>query len=394
MYKFMTEEQLQISSIEDLKMLHLYQLGGNDALAVYYGVNKQINLCSMDANYHFLIQKIISLYSQCEHKDDIIIDEATKRLFDSAIDKNCHTSFFNRIGKAFLDKEGSISPKFASEGVLRDTMLPMIKYYLGQLFQMWNYGLTFEPDTYGWHRNCVLKAKRDGETLLFPIKCFFFPDNRCRISVGNFLKETCNIAFEVSYREDRLYIYFDSNEFALVGESHFACKENNVKAYTTIRVNDQVVYHMDEPVEQITVSHTDYASLTERKHLWEESEINWEHTMVYKLPWGGFLLSGAIITESDLQKRTDKDIIYLEEYREKISLRQFSHSLVENPADGLKLRTDGAVLRKLYYGRTTKEVETLFLPVGYYSGWDYKEFLENKYFYSEMEEEKQWQQKQ
>ena len=106
------------------------------------------------------------------------------------------------------------------------------------------------------------------------------------------------------------------------------------------------------------------------------------------------LLSGAIITESDLQKRTDKDIIYLEEYREKISLRQFSHSLVENPADGLKLRTDGAVLRKLYYGRTTKEVETLFLPVGYYSGWDYKEFLENKYFYSEMEEEKQWQQKQ
>ena len=78
MYRFMSKEEIEIEQISDLKMLHLYQLGGSDALAVCYGNDKQINLCAMDTNYTLLMERALTLYSQCEDKDSIIIDENTK----------------------------------------------------------------------------------------------------------------------------------------------------------------------------------------------------------------------------------------------------------------------------------------------------------------------------
>ena len=116
-------------------------------------------------------------------------------------------------------------------------------------------------------------------------------------------------------------------------------------------------------------------------------EEKFSQVTVCKLPWGGYLISHSLETVKEQLKRTDFNIMYIELYRKKMTLRQYSHSLVENLSDGLKLRTDGAVMRKLYYGDRKKEVETLFMPVGYYSGWDYKEYLEDKYFYHEMEEQ-------
>ena len=128
MYRFMSEEELEIRQISDLKMIHFYRLGGNDALAVHYGNNKQINLCSMDANYQLLMERVLSLYSQCEDKKSIVIEAASQKLLEQAMEgARSHTSFFQRVGKKYVDMETSSSPLFASDGVLRETLLPLLK---------------------------------------------------------------------------------------------------------------------------------------------------------------------------------------------------------------------------------------------------------------------------
>jgi hypothetical protein len=103
-----------------------------------------------------------------------------------------------------------------------------------------------------------------------------------------------------------------------------------------------------------------------------------KQAVVYKLPWGGIAICRALDASDTNHIRTDYDMIYVEEYGTKLALRQFSYSLIENKTDGLKLRTNGAIMRKLYYGDKHREVETLFLPAGYYSGWDYKKYLEKR----------------
>lgn len=387
MYRFMSEEEIEIEQISDLKMLHLYQLAGNDALAVCYGNDKQINLCAMDTHYTLLMEQALSLYSQCENKEAIIIDENTKAIFEKAVEESEHyTSFFNRIGKNYLDKEGLTAPKFASEGVLRETTLPMLKYYMQQMYHMWDIPITFEKEPCGWRRNCVLKVHRKEETLILPVRMDFPKDNTCRVTVGNFLKDLSSITFEFSYRDDQLLVLFESKALNLWGESHYEMSAHQLRAYTSIMVNGQVVYRQEEPVETLTNPAEFLKELLNRQPALQESFAEQEQTTVYRLPWGGIVVCRALDASDTDYIRTDYDMIYLEEYNTKLALRQLSYSLIENKSDGLKLRTNGAIMRKLYFGDKHGEVETLFLPAGYYSGWDYKKYLEKRYFYHELED--------
>lgn len=385
MYKFMNEEEIKIGQISDLKMLHLYQLGGCDALAVYYGTNEQINLCAMDPYYDLLMKKVLTLYSQCEDKNSIIADVSTRELLNKALERNNnHTSFFNRTRQKYLNMEGSSASKFASDGVMRESLIPMLKYYLKQLYHMWDMTVSFENEPYGWHRNCVLKVKISDETLVLPVKITFVNGNECKIIIGNFIHELNPIEFDISYREDKIYILLESKDIGLFGESHFAITAGKANAFTTIRVAGQVVYHQDEPLEIIPNSE-DIKLILDRQKILTDIETDLTPAITYKLPWGGFVIFNTINTADEKLRRNDYDIIYIEEYRNKLALRQYSYSLIENITDGLKLRTDGVVMRKLYYGDRKQEVETYFMPAGYYSGWDYKEYLEGKFFYHEME---------
>lgn len=387
MYRFMSEEEIEIRQMSDLKMIHLYKLGGSDAIAVHYGDNKQLNLCAMDTNYNLLMGRVLTLYALCEDKDSILIEAAAKKMLDKAVERgSCHTSFFSRIGQKYLDKQSSLSPKFASDGVIRETLLPMLKYYLYQLYHMWNLNISFEQEPHGWHRKCIIKVRKDKETSILPIKMDFPTGNECRVTIGNFLQDLCTIEFEISYREDRLYVWFESEPYKLLGESHFEISSHKINTYTTIRVDGQVVYHQEEPVELLSGNEEILKSFSEKQIAFEDADMDFTHAAIYKLPWGGFAISKCLESEDASYKRHDYDTIYIEGYKNKLVQRQYSYSLIENKFDGLKLRTDGAVMRKLYYGSAKKEVETLFMPVGYYSGWDYKEYLEGKYFYYETEE--------
>lgn len=386
MYKFMSQEEIEIQQMSQLKMIHLYQLGGSDALAVYYGDNKQINLCAMDTYYNVLMKKVLSLYSLCENKESIIMDASTKEIFDNAMSgQDYHTGFFNRVGKKYMYMEGSLSPTFATDGVLRETLMPLLKYYLNQLYHMWDIHVEFEREPLGWRRNCVLKVRKGEEIIILPVKMDFMRGNECRIIIGNFLQALAEITFEISYREDQLYIWFESQQFSMVGESHFELLPR-VQAHTTIRVNDRVVYHQNEDFPSLLSTEECLQQISDLPALLEDAEIHISEAKIYQLPWKGLVLLSVIESVHDMLHRSDYDILYIEQYRKKRILRQFSHSLIENREDGLKLRTDGAALRKLYYGNNLENEETHFMPVGYYSGWDYKEFLEDKYFYRNREE--------
>lgn len=383
----MSEEEIEIRQISDLKMIHLYQLNGNDAIAVYYSDNKQINLCSIDDHYNLLMKQILTLYAQCEDKNSIIIEDTAKQFLNEALARDTHhTAFFNRIGKQYTNQEGTLCPRFTSDGIIRDTLLPMIRYYLQQLYQMWNSDIIFEEETVGWHRNCVLTAKTGNDTFIMPVRLTMLNDNAYKISVGNFIHNFSNLEFEIFYEEDQLHVLFENTKLELFGESYFKWDKQQPKAYTTIHIEKKVVYHQDEPVKQLTYTKEQLQVALHQKSYLLDFDTHFTHAAIYQLPWNDFIIYRNYQTQDEHVKRIDYDTIYINEYRTKLTLRHYSYSLVENKTDGLKLRTNGAIMRKLYYGNKRKEIETLFLPVGYYSGWDYREYLENKYFYHTEEE--------
>ena len=379
MYRFMDKEEIEIRQMDSLKMLHLYQLGGSDAIAVYYGDNQQINLCAMDKNYNLLMERVLTLYSQSQDRNSIIVDDAAKKLIEAAVSRDDnYTAFFHRVGRKYKDMEGFTAPRFTSDGVVRETLIPMLQYYLKELYQLWNVEVDFERGSRGWNRNCVLKLKKGADTLILPVRMDLQESNACRATIGNFLKDMNTIEFQVTYADNRQLIVFESKDMALVGENRIEIKDSKVKSVTTISVNGQTIYYMDEDLPMVEIG-AEFVNMP--KHV----DIDVANSRVYQLPWGGYVVIRVVESADEATKRTDTDTIFIEANDTKVVVRHFSYGLVENLADGLKLRTDGAIMRKLYYGDKHGELETLFLPVGYYSGWDYKEFLENKYFYESME---------
>lgn len=380
MYQFMTKQEIEIAQITHLKMIHLYQLGSSDAIAVYYDNNKQMNLCSMDEGYPALLKKVLQLYAECTDKNSIIMDSNTQALFENTLMKEVpHTSFYHRIGKHYQNMESTFSPKFASECVLRETLTPLLKYYLKQLYHMWNVTVVFEEEPLGWHRNCVFKLQKKKETLLLPIRMTPTGDNEFCVTIGNFLQDLCKLTFEISYKENLLFIRFESEEFKLFGESRFEVTFEAISAYTTIWEAGQIVYHQKEPIEYLT-------NFERHQKQFLHLNIDFTNATICRLPWGGHIMIRQLKQTGETYQRTDYDTIFWEEYRSRISLHLYSHSLVENMKDGLRLRSDGAIMNQLYYGDKRREVETHFLPAGYYSGWDYKTYLENRYFYNELED--------
>ncbi len=382
MYRFMDQEEIEIRQMSKLKMLHLYQLGGSDAIAVYYGDNQQKNLCAMDKHYNLLMERVLTLYSQCEDKNSIIVDDTAKKLIEAAVTReNNHTFFFDRIGKRYMSLQGLETPRFSSEGVIRETLMPMLMYYIKQLYGLWQVDVDFDRSTRGWHNNCVLKLKKAGETLILPVRMNLQEANACRATVGNFLQDMNNIEFQVTYSDNRQLIVFECRELALIGENRIEIQDGSLKSVTSISVNGQTVYYMDEDLPMVEIG----SQGVEFVNLPSYVEIDTANSKIYQLPWGGYVVCRLVESTDEATKRTDYDTIYIEGNDTKVVVRHFSYGMVENLKDGLKLRTDGAVMRKLYYGDKHGELETLFLPVGYYYGWDYKEFLENKYFYENVE---------
>lgn len=378
MYRYMDQEEIDIRQMDNLKMLHLYQLGGSDAIAAYYGDNQQINLCAMDKHYNLLMERVLTLYSQCEDKNSIIVDADAKALLQVAVARgDNYTNFFNRVGKRYKDMEALDAPRFAAEGVMRESMIPMLQYYLKQIYHLYSIDIDFERNTRGWHRSCVLKLKKGTDTLLLPVKMDFLEANTCTAQIGNFLQDMYTIEFQVTYSDNRQLIVFESKDMGLVGENRIQIEGKKIKSVTTISVNGQTIYYMDEELPNIDIG----AEGAEFKNLPKHADIDVANSTVYQLPWGGYIVIRLVEDANANAKRTDIDTIFIEGNDTKVAIRHYSYGLVENLKDGLKLRTDGAFMRKLYYGDKHGETETLFMPVGYYSGWDYKEYLENKYFY-------------
>lgn len=381
MYRFMEQEEIEIRQINNLKMIHLYQLGGSDAIAVYYGDNKQINLCAMDKNYNLLMERVLSLYSACDDKNSIIVEEGAKKLIEKALIRpDNHTGFFNRIGRKYMDIEGETAPRFTSDGVMREVLVPMLKFFIKQLYHLWNMDVDFDKGNRGWHRNCVLKLNNGKDTLVLPVRTAFAEDNECIVKVGNFLQDMNTLEFRITYSHDMLVIVYECRELALLGENHIRIDEEGVNSVTSINLNGDIVYYMEESVPAISMDDSE----KEKIKFYEEIDIL--NSKLYKLPWGGHVIFRKVENTDELTKRKDVDAIFVEENNTKVVIRYFSYGLVENLKDGLKLKTDGATMRRLYYGDKHKETETLFMPVGYYSGWDYKKYLENKYFYESAEE--------
>ena len=101
MFRRMTEQEIAIRKIHDLRMVAVYEfteavsggkinpLGtdpdrdGCTAVTVLYGDNEQITLSELDPYYEVLIGRVFELYGEAANPSAILMNEKTRALFES-----------------------------------------------------------------------------------------------------------------------------------------------------------------------------------------------------------------------------------------------------------------------------------------------------------------------
>lgn len=399
MYRIMDKQEIEINQIDNLKMIHIYDLAtaggavGQDnqkagagknhvpALAVYYGDNKQINLCVMDNNYNLLMERVLSLYSQCENKDLIIIDESTRKLLEFACQGVDHgVSSVARIGKKYMDMKAEQLSRFNTEGYIRKLILPMLKYYLSQLYGLWDMEIIFKDGESGWHGNVVLYASHKNNDLRFPVHISHVGLGKYNAVVGNFIEEKNIVIFEIVYKSQSLKVDIISEDYSLSGDSRYDFSLSTPACITNINVAGAMVYCNNEPVEN--VSSVQISDMYPQKFF----DLDITNAKLHRLPWGGYYSCAVNKSEDGSITQWDYDTGFYEKNNNSFFARQYSWSFIENINTGVSINTGGGLMERLIPDLTQGEMQTTFLPVGYYSGWDYKQKLENRYFYEDIKE--------
>lgn len=405
MYRFMDAEELEINQIDNLKMIHIYDLAGVSggatsagteststmkrqdktkhitAMAVYYEDNKQKNLCVMDKHYNLLVERVLDLYSRCEEKSSIMMDPDTKKLIEQAFKGVGEgVSPITKLGKKYSGMQGEDFPRYNKEAYIRVTTMPMVKYYLTELYSMLDMNIEFKDTEIGWHGNTVLLGIIGREEKKLPIKYSFESSTRFNIVVGNFLKDKCSITFNVNYKQQSMEVSFNSEDAGIVGESTFTFGDNSSISKTNIKVNDVTVYYKDMPVEEVS------GDVLNKDYYKEFLDIDLANSKVYVLPWQTYHFCKMNTLEDGSIERTDLDTGYIDSNNDIVFVRQYAWSFISNQETGLSIKTGGVMMERLVPDTKQTLLQTTFLPVGYYSGWDYKNKLENKYFYDEIKE--------
>lgn len=388
MYRIMDAEEIEINKIDNLKMIHIYDLSGSaigsenvTSLAVYYGDNKQKNLCAMDKHYNLLVERVLYLYSRLEDKSSIMMDETTKNMIDVAMgsEDDCILAV-SKLGKRYLSWDGEEVPRVNNQTYIRLTTMPMIRYYLTEIYSMLEVPIEFKEDKLGWHGNVILEASSGDKDIIFPIRFDYDSVNSYSVHIGNFLKEKSVIVFDISYGERQLTVNFTSEDAGLLGQSSFIFDKTGGLSKTSISINDTLVYYQDTAIAEAKVE--DVSSFVHMGVL----ELLSQNVRISRLPWNSYYMFGYTENVTKDICRTDYDTGYIDCNEDAVLVRQYGVSHIENKSTGLNIKTNGSMMERLMPDKKNAGIQTCFYPVGYYSSWDYKNNLENKYFYEELKE--------
>lgn len=186
MFREMSETELTIRNIKNVKMIDIYELTGlNDdlkrgcaAISVIYDVNKNINLCELDDGFELLQRWVFEYYRNIKNNkknrdlivhDDVVMNDSTRCFLEYGI-----TERDEQYLEPYYSMTPAEYPEVAFESTLSDRFLPLVSYVLEGLYVSSGIKLKITMEKAGWRGKGVIYGiiNRKKEFLL--LKLFRF----------------------------------------------------------------------------------------------------------------------------------------------------------------------------------------------------------------------------
>lgn len=388
MLRKMTEEEIRIRRIENLRMVSLYEFTdavrgsgserksrkgrplGCTAITVLCDEGEQFTLSELDPYYDELTEQVMKLYETAEDRESILMNPATRALMDAGLNAG-DESFLS----PYYEMRGDHVPAVSFDTRLGKRFLPVAEYILNELEGLSGRNGSVIGKTLGWRGRSLLRLKVLEKVTEHPVTIRRTDINEYRISVGAYPLESENLIIDVTVAPDRIEIAFAAERTPLSGNWGLFFSVKEMESRVSVKRKDR----------EISYEVKKYAP--SKKELTKEEirllEKGVEPKVVYRLPWGTVYalsekeeLTGAVQKKSYLRTVIYPDAQYSE---------TASWAMIRNQDTGVILKKNNLRVTRMILkdGR----VQIFFGNSGGGMNGRYRTLLADKYFISQAGEE-------
>ena len=378
-FRQMSPEEMNIEAIDDIKMIHIYDLTGAEkpdrkygvtAALVSFGDNQQLNYTENDHCFNAFVKKIFEAYSISQDKDKVIMDETTRQIMEAG-DVPRHDCLLNK----YYEAEKRDVPLLVNASTLSKRFEPLIEYLIIGLYKTMGTEVDIIDRKTGWRGSgrLILRVGDSNRTIYF--KSFEINDSTFSIKLNGCLEENGDLLINVNLYEDSISIAYKSEAAKLEGNSSFRFGKDNLREMHQIQKNGEQIFYDVNTYEN-----------TFSKDSKLEDEVSplsmvllpegMKPCAVYRLPMGlDFLLYDIAQTTDKVEVQTFCGV-FLWQDASYADIRGWS--LIKSLDSGLSLRNEA--FRYINLSDNREMIQTAFLTG---TGSRYKEELEGKFVISE-----------
>ena len=235
MFRKMSEIELIIREIDNVRMIDIYEMTGikDDpeegcaAISVFYGGDKHINLCELDSGFMYLVGKVFEIYGKSRGAargilaEGIIMDEKTRQILESGWELR-DESFL----EPYYDLKPTDIPDVGFESADSARFIPMISYMLQGLYMVTGKKLEITGSRNGWRGTGIIYGLINGTRIPFAVKINQVTEERFNLKVNNFLVDGGQLEATISIENRQIVLNYKADRSDFKGISIFNLHEN------------------------------------------------------------------------------------------------------------------------------------------------------------------------
>lgn len=360
------QELIEISKIEDLKLIYFYSINNElknkyYELKITYGDNLSMSYKYTDEYFDYFISKVVSVYKKEKNKNNIIfLNDFSKKIFDEILKKEDTHKIKQEID--LIDNRMSIFNTITNDLSLS---IPYIKEILNNLFIAIYRDENIKVENFkGINNRRLCTLKNNDKVINIPLILSKSKEDlfNFRFSIVN--KQAYNFFGKVAFLNEHTFSYIKDE--VIEGKCSYKVRDDDCVKY--INVKDETLYYDNEThflnnIEQEIINQ--YLNLLGIR-LFSKMKKTCENT---------YLLFDSVTTDSITNRRTINMVMYKDYikmlYKSAYGLEKNNNFIIlneENELITIKLIEDKIIIEKAFID-------------GFITSGDYKKNYLNKYKY-------------
>lgn len=376
MFRKMDREEIEINKIENLRMVHIYDLSaaapedgqkGCTAIAVYFGENQQMNKNETDSHFEMLVNRIFDLYQRDQVGKNVVMDESTRAFLESGA-----VALHERGLEPFYKMPSDFVPQVPWDSMLSRIFIPLVEYWLKNLYSLFEHPLCFTSREPGWRGAFLLGGDVNLDKKSFYGKVIRMTETTYSIQIRGFEigEEEGDLLVTVKLERDAMEVSFWSDTLCLRGDGR-------VEFTATQCRETYAIYHKEEQIYYDTQVYENRAeSLGKMLSGYMMAADAEDVKAIYDLPWGmKYILCDREPEQKDVITHIVRGTYIFAGDR---CWETRGYATLCHRASHIRLTADGMYLRGVLLGDNRRQIS--FVKAEGASTEAYKKYLLNHYF--------------